>query len=381
MYTDYQTMRTIVRLLHSPGTASWRRMALNDTLLSVISMLLGANRMGDVLDGMLYPEAEDQPLGKPIYIVAAPRSGTTFLHRLMTLDDQFTTFKMHQTMLSTLTGYRTMDRVKRINGNVGSALSGLRNAIDKRSFGAWEGMHDTGLGHDEEDEAFWVLSGASPAYLLMVPFWDELQHLRFIDDLPEPRRGKLVDSYRSYVRRHLYYHPGKTLLAKNVFLPGRFGIVTDALPDARFVHILRHPYEALASAASLFTEPWRAHSPEIAADGPEVKSLVQLTADYYNYLFDKSVEAEQAGDRRFYNVTYRALMADPQGEIERLYEHFDLELSSQFRARLLAELENQRGFSSSHRYSLEQFGIEREWVRSELAGVFDRYGFDPDLPG
>ena len=381
MYTDTQTYRTLLRLLHSPKTASWRRLALNDTLLGVIGTVIGANRVGTVLDERLYPEFRQQPLGKPIYIVAAPRSGTTFLHRLMALDEQFTTFKMHQTMLSTLVGYRLMERAGKLNGLVGAGLSALRGAIDKRSFGAWEGIHDTGLSHDEEDESFWVLAMASPAFLLMVPFWDELDDLRFVDHWPEHRRQPLVEYYREYVQRHLYYHQGKTLLAKNVFLPGRFGIVTDALPDARFVHIMRHPYEAIASSLSLFTEPWRAHSPEIAMDGPEVRALAQLTVDYYRFLHEKSQQAELEGSKRFFNVTYRELVADPMGTIRDLYSHFDLELRPEFVGVLKGELEQQKAFSSTHRYSLDQFGITRAWVREQLAEVFEHCGFDPDLPG
>src|SRR5688572_8212600 len=106
MYTDYDTLRTMLRLTHSPSTFSLRRAAFADGILSLIGIVGGMNRLAEQIDERLYAEYHEQPLGEPIYIVAAPRSGTTFLHRLMLRDPQFTSFKLYQTMFPTITGYK-----------------------------------------------------------------------------------------------------------------------------------------------------------------------------------------------------------------------------------------------------------------------------------
>lgn len=376
MYSDYDTMRAMLRLAHSPRTFSLTRTLFTDSLVSAATLVGMLNRVGERVDDVLYPDVRDVPLGKPVYIVAAPRSGTTFLHRMMSLDPQFTALKLYESFFPTVSGHKLAHRVATVNGRVGAFMDGLRSRLDSNYFGAWEGLHDTGLSQNEEDEAWWALAYATPAIWLVLPFPEKFEHLRFVDRLPEEKRAKLVRYYRSCVQRHLYNHPGKTLLAKNVLLPGRFEIVTAAIPDARFVHVLRHPYEAIPSTLSLFTVPWRWHSPNIAPDGPQVRALAQLTIDYYRFLHQKTVESEERGDQRFFCVHYRDLLADPQKHVFGIYERFGLDMTPEVREVLTQRCAEQRRFKSEHRYSLAQFGLTKDFVYNELRELFEYYGFE-----
>ncbi|MDB4975404.1 MAG: hypothetical protein JWN48_3745 [Myxococcaceae bacterium] len=375
MYSDYETMLTMLKVANSPSTFAPRRALFADSLVAAVLLFGTANRVAERIDDALYPEQHAQPLGKPVFIVAAPRSGTTFLHRLMSRDDQFTTFKLLETFFPTISGHHAISALKRVNEAVGGLFSKLSKAADRSYFGAWEGIHDTGLNQDEEDEALWALAFSTPAVWLVLPFPERFDHLRFVDRLPADKRDKLVAYYRGCVQRHLFTHPGKTLLGKNVLLPGRFEIVTRALPEARFIHILRHPYEAVPSTLSLFTVPWRWHSPRVALDGREARALAQLTIDYYKFLHQKQLESDRAGDQRFFSVTYPSLLADPVARIGEIYERFGLDMTPALDARLRRDHEQQRKFKSEHTYSLEQFGLTREYVYSELSELFDYYGF------
>lgn len=376
MYSDFDTMMTILKVANSPATFNARRTLFADSLVAATLLVSSANKVVERIDETLYPAQREQPLGKPIFIVAAPRSGTTFLHRLMSRDEQFTTFKLVQTFFPTISGYRAIDAVKRLNDAVGGVFSRVRKAFDQEYFGAWEGLHDTGLNQDEEDEALWALAFATPAIWLVLPFPERFAHLRFVDRLPPDKRAKLVAHYRGCVQRHLYSHPGKQLLGKNVLLPGRFEIVTEALPEARFIHILRHPYEAVPSTLSLFTVPWRWHSPQLALDGTEARALAQLTIDYYKFLHHKQLESDRAGDHRFFSLTYKSLLADPVARIGEIYDRFGLAMTPAIDASLRGEVEQQRKFKSEHTYSLEQFGLTRDYVYSELSELFEYYGFE-----
>lgn len=376
MYIDYDTLFTMLRLANRPSTFTPTRSLTVDGAIA-FSLLCGAiDRVCERLDDLLYPEHQEQPLGKPIFIVAAPRSGTTFLHRLMSLDEQFTTFKLVESFFPTVTGQRALAKLTDRHGVLGGALHKIGQRADDTYFGAWKGLHDTGLNHDEEDEAIWGLAFSTPAIWLLLPYPEAFDSLRYVDRMPEEKREKLSAFYRSCVQRHLYANPGKTLLGKNVLLPGRFDTVKRALPDARFIHIVRHPYEAVASALSLFTVPWRWHSPELASDGPESRALAQLIIDYYKRLHDKQLEATRAGEDTFVSFTYRSLLADPLARIGEIYERFGLTLTDPLRARLTQAVEQQRNYKSEHQYSLEQFGLTREYVYGELRQLFEAYGFE-----
>ncbi len=376
MYTDFDTLRTMLRVAHSPSTFSLKRAFFADGLISLVSLVNSINLVGEAIDERLYSEYKDEPLGSPIYIVAAPRSGTTYLHRLMLRDPQFTSFKLYQTIFHTLSGYKVADRLKKVNGRVGRALLNLRRAVDSSSFGGWEGIHDTGLSADEEDEALWALALSTVAIWLVLPFPEAFEHLRFVDKLPPEKREKLVAYYRGCVQRHVFYNRGKTLLCKNVLLPGRFEIVTEAVPSARFVHVLRHPYEALPSMLSLFTMPWRWHSPELRIDGPEARALTELTIDYIKYLHRETVRSERDHTGRFTTIFYNDLLSNPVGSVRSIYEQFALELTPAFEANLIAATQQQKNYKSDHQYSLEQFGLTKGYVYERLSEIFDHYGFE-----
>lgn len=376
MYSDLDTMLTMLRIANSPATFSPTRTLFADSMVAATLLVNAIDRIGERIDDVLHPDYRRQATGSPIFIVAAPRSGTTFLHRLMSLDEQFTTIKLIESFFPTVTGHRVIDAMSRVNGRVGGAIRWLRERADNKYFGAWEGLHDTGLNQDEEDEAIWALAFATPAIWLVLPFPERFAHLRFVDKMPADKRAALIDHYRGCVQRHLFANPGKTLLGKNVLLPGRFETVQAALPNARFIHILRHPYEAIPSTLSLFTILWRWHSPEVPLDGPEAHALAKLMIDYYRDLHVRSLASEAAGEQTFYNVTYRDLLADPVGHIERVYDRFGLTMTDPLRARLVSEVHVRRAFKSEHQYSLAQFGLTREYVYRELADVFERYGFE-----
>jgi len=376
MYSDFDTLRTMLKVAHDPSNVSARRALFADGLISMAGVLGAFNRACERVDDVLYSGHAHVDVGKPIYIVAAPRSGTTFLHRMMSLDPQFTTFKLYQSFVPTVTGHKLADSVANANGRLGAALHKLRTELDSSSFGAWEGIHDTGLAQDEEDEALWALAFATPAIWLVLPFPERFDHLRFVDRLPPAKRARLVAYYRSCVQRHLFTTPGKTLLGKNVLLPGRFEIVTSAIPDARFVHILRHPYEAIPSTLSLFTIPWRWHSPEVPLDGAQARAMAQLMIDYYRFLHTESLRSEAAGETRFHCVPYRDLLADPAKRVFEIYQRFGLTLSPDVQNRLIASAAEQRRWKSDHSYSLAQFGLTKEFVYGELREVFDYYRFE-----
>lgn len=65
---------------------------------------------------------------KPIFILANPRSGTTFMHRLMSIDPQFIMPKMYQTLWSSVLIYKVVGFCNRIG--LGFVFSWLLSLIN-----------------------------------------------------------------------------------------------------------------------------------------------------------------------------------------------------------------------------------------------------------
>lgn len=374
----------LVRALRLTFSPRYFRLRLVPYALVMTAAVLGFLTMVQLfrlLDLVLFPGYRRQRVRAPLYIVANPRSGTTFLQRLLTHDRQFTWFQLWQTVLPTVGLYRLIDGLVWLDARSGGLGRRLVGAINRVAFGGWEGIHRVGFERPEEDEMLWLYTVLSPALVLLFPWLDEFPETVHVDaELPPSRRQRLARYYRDAVQRHVYatreHGAAKPFLAKNVLHAGRIRTMLEAFPDMRIVHLVRHPYQAIPSLLSMFTAPWEAHSPHLVPDSDEVHALARMAIDYYKLMAELERELPEG---RIVTITYDELMADPRATVARVYDHFDLEMSAAFQSALDAELDRQRGYRSRHDYSLEEFGISRVWIHRELEALFDRFGFEPDV--
>ena len=84
--------------------------------------------------------------------------------------------------------------------------------------------------------------------------------------------------------RIVFNGPAKTLLSKATQSSGSVEALLEEFPDAKFITIVRHPYESVASHVSVFYPVWRAHSPDIAKDGPVSKAYARLAVKWFRPL-------------------------------------------------------------------------------------------------
>jgi hypothetical protein len=214
----------------------------------------------------------------------------------------------------------------------------------------------------------------SPRCTLLFPYFDQAQFARFADALPEAERKKLMEYYVDCLKRQMYAQgPDQVLLEKVALIAGRLNSIYDALPDMRIVYLVRHPYESIPSLISMFAVSWKALAPKAAQREETAEALAQLIFDYYRAVaeFKKKVPAEQ-----FYELRYKDLVADPKAAVLGVYEHFGMEVDSQYDAVLDLEKEKAGKYKSKHSYSLEEYGLSKERVYEELKDIFEEYGFE-----
>lgn len=176
--------------------------------------------------------------------------------------------------------------------------------------------------------------------------------------------------YRSL--QHLQWrHPGQWVLKypKHLF-------ALDALiaryPDARFVWTHRDPAEVLPSVASL-TGMMRAPTPgfDVRRFGREWATLEEIAL---RRGIDVRDRMDQLADRHL-DVHYRELMADPIGTVERICRHFEIEFqpacATQIRRWADAHPKTQFGV---HRYAPDEYGLDADRLRRRFAFYIDRFG-------
>jgi hypothetical protein len=227
------------------------------------------------------------------------------------------------------------------------------------------------LNQPEEDDALFLYAFESEAIYLLFPFIRELWEAGFPDALPVEKRRRLMGYYRSCLQRHLYANgPTRTLLSKATQSSGTVESLMEEFPDARFITIVRHPYQSVASHVSLFVPVWQAHSPDIAKNGPVARAYAQLAVEWYKHLFRFRARIDPA---RYHGIDYRDLVRDPAEVIAQAYAHFGWPVGGTMRARLKEAARRQAEFKSKHEYTLEEFGLSKEWIQDELGEVLDAY--------
>jgi hypothetical protein len=352
-----------------------RRWAYVLVFSALFLMFLCLVAVGRALDQVIFWKFRRQKVEKPVFVIAPPRSGTTLVQNLLSLDEQrFVHLKLYQTILPAICFQRLVGWTAAVDRLVGRPLGKTLGWCERRWFGGWDDLHKMRLNQPEEDDALFLYAFESEAIFLLFPFVRELWPAGFPDALPSEERRKLMRYYRSCLLRHLYANgPAKTLLSKATQSSGTVYSLLEEFPDAKFITIVRHPYQSVASHVSLFVPVWKAHSPEIAKDGPVAREYARLAVEWYKHLheFRGRVPASQ-----FYSVDYRDLVQNPRKAVEKVYEYFGWQMDPAFHSRLEAATQRQREFKSKHEYSLEEFGLSKEWIQQELGDILDAHGLE-----
>ena len=84
-----------------------------------------------------------------------------------------------------------------------------------------------------------------------------------------------------------------------------------------------------------------------------------------------------AAPARVLDLDYRDLVADPKGQVKRVYERFGYRFDERMDARMDRWLTRNRQHKYGvHRYTLEAFGLSGPQVRGRMAGYVRAYGLD-----
>lgn len=373
MYLHYPTLFKLIRLTFSKRYFSLRHTVLVILFLPpffILRVFVWGMRK---LDYLFFFEFTRQEIKKPLYIIGNPRSGTTFSHRLLALDDQFCYLKLYHTVFPSVTCYKIFALLGRLDNWAGSPGKRLLHIISTRGFKGWETIHATGPEKAESDEMYFMYAMLSPLLGLLFPFFKEMDTATLVDLMPHRSREKLMIYYRSCLQRHLYAEgPDKILLQKVALIAGRIRTIYELMPDIRVVHLVRHPYRSIPSLVSMFDATWKTLAPEACRNGRAYTELAAMICDYYEHLheFEKDLPPEN-----LLKIRYEDLLADPYGAVAEIYEKFDLELGPAYDQILQKEVEKARNYQSRHNYSLENFGLSEKIIQKRLKAVFDDYGF------
>lgn len=293
---------------------------------------------------------------EPIFVIGHWRTGTTFLHELLVADPRHGYPTSYQCFAP---GHFLLSRGWL--GKLVERLAPKSRPQDDMPFS---------LDSPQEDEFALCNLGAESPYLTMAFPNHPPQGENYLD--MEGLSSREIERWKGKLRWFLQsvtFATKKRLVLKSPAHLGRIQVLLELFPRAKFVHIYREPLTVFASTMNL----WRRFYRDQGLQRPTYAGLDDYVLRTFNRLYrafdrDRSLlAADQLSEVRF-----ESLVADPLGELERIYE--ELQLGSFEVARPAVEkfLESRRG------YKPNKFDLApeiRERVRREWGWFARRYGY------
>lgn len=323
------------------------------------------------LDEILFPGYRYTEVKKPVFIVGFPRSGTTYLHRIIDSDSsQFTSLKLWEIIFApAILQKKFFQLLGKFDRLIGKPLYRLAIAIENRVFAGSRSMHKISHFEAEEDEIILMHVFSSLFLTFMFPFAEMEPFSRFDTDVPPDQRKAIMKFYKKCVQRHLYvFGREKHFLSKNPASSSKINSIYETFPDAKIICTVRHPFEAIPSAISWVSYGF--YQFNTAEQSVITEKILTLMSHWYTYPLEQLDKRPE--DCRMI-ATYDTLVRDPGAFVTRIYGRFGFAISEKYQQFLDNETARSKQYKSKHDYSLEKYGLTPEQIVKDFQPVFDRF--------
>ena len=243
----------------------------------------------------------------PIFLLGFWRSGTTFLHELFCCDTHFG-FPSTYACMNSSHFLLTEQGFHKRRGK-------------QEAYRPMDNMQYSWTSPQEDEFSLLCMGAPSPYEALLVP--SLMSDPKVLLDLRQ-RSADEQDCWQHTLQlflRELTVQQSKPMALKSPTHGFRFPLLPSLFPESRFVIIERNPYEVFASNLKLWTTLLDMYSLE-SASSEQIEKFV-LAA----YLIHEEAIAEGSRKLRPENVArvkYEDLVADPLGEMKRIYSELKL---------------------------------------------------------
>lgn len=314
-----------------------------------------------------HPQILEREIVAPVVVVGLARSGTTRLHRLLAADQRFAHLKAWESVNPVPLPESFLAREKgAVDPRITSIEQGLKAVLYMSPQIA--AVHPLGA-HEVEEEVGLIQHGFSSQIFEVtahVPSFAEwlMQHDQTYAYEYMVKLLKLVAWFRGDP-------PDKPWVLKTPQHMQDLDALLRVFPDARLVCSHRDPVKVVGSCCSMAWNGLVRDSDHLSADwvGGEWLSKIDRMLHKTLRVRDEMVPADNQ-----YDVQYAEITADWQAAMAGIYRFLDMPLDDAALAGMQGWLDtNAQHKHGSHKYRLEDFGLERQQVDQRLMFYRERF--------
>ena len=249
---------------------------------------------------------------EPVFIIGHWRSGTTYLHNLLSLDPQMGYVSTFQSVfpdtLFNLAGrwlFKTFTSL---------LIPGTRKGDNV--------VLDASFPQEEE----FILGDRVPIsfyYFWMFPRNIQSYYDRFIrfKDIPVEMKETWKKNYQLQIKKALKNTGGKRFLSKNPPHTARIDVLLEMFPHAKFVYIHRNPVEVFLSTRHFFRKMMPYLQLQTISDKEVGRQIIRLYRKLMNDYFEQK---KLIPEKNLVEIAYEELEKNPASVLKNIYARLDL---------------------------------------------------------
>ena len=294
----------------------------------------------------------------PVIIIGHWRSGTTFLHELLSQDQRFCYVSLWNTLLPDT--FPLFEPIKRF----------LRPFLPKtRPMDNIEVEID---GPYEEEAGIAVLSPWSFFHCLHFPRNAEEQYLRSIHfkDMTTREKQQWAQQYLTFMKTVVLMNEGKRLLLKDPANTARITFLLELFPNAKFIHIYRNPYTVYYSTIRMRKKVLEKLALQ-DANSDDIKT--QVIQNYQRLMTAFFEQKKSIPPENYVEIRYEDLVATPLEQIETIYRTLNIPGFKET-SRRMTEYLKQKSEYKTNTYSFDQQTLTT--VKNNWSFTIDMWNYD-----
>ena len=294
-------------------------------------------------------------INQPFFVTGFPRSGTTFLHKTISHDQQFTTPVLWEML------FAPSIIQKIIFWNIYKIFSFLFKSHKINFFNSaissLKDIHNINLNGPEEDYLLLIPYGGCFLLILMLP----VKHIWNLDNFDNSfslnHRDRLMKKYKQLIQRHLYYHgENKIYLSKNPSFTSFSESLKRHFPDCKLLNCYRDPSISIPSLLSTMQEGYLIMSRSVYNNN-HINKYIEMYK-----IYSTTIKNHSSSDQNYHIVHMDSIKDDLFNTVSNIYQKFNYLLSQDYKNILEVETEKSKNYKSKHQYDLKDFNLNQKTI-------------------